>query len=448
MYRAIVNGQIVTEEEIITGSIVYTSEGKTCEIFKQDEEIPYQIDEIIDAENNYVVPGGIDSHVHLGGFGTIPIADDFYSGSRAALAGGTTTVVDFCEPVPGEPVLASVKKRKKEAEKSCVDYAFHYTFTENYREELKHLEEIEAEGIGTYKVYTYYDNTTLKPGDLRYIMQKIKGRGTLLVHAEEKSIIDNLREEFTETDGDILPLALTRPNVSEKIATMDVLELAMEAAIPICIAHTSTKEVVDIKSAMSEEQGFLLETCPHYLHYTEEKLKGKDGALFTMNPPLRKAADNQRLWDGIRDGELSIFSTDHCPYLKKYKYGNSYIDVPCGVDGIQTRMWYLLSEGVIKRKIDIKRYVELTSTNAAKFYHLYPRKGVIRPGSDADYVIITLNGEHVYNKEDIVGNTDYSIFEGNTFFGAVKKVIKSGILVAEDGKIVENQVHGTYLSTN
>jgi len=447
MYKVIINGQIVTEESVIKGSILI-QDGKIAAVLPEGADLSaYEIAETIDAKGQYVVPGGIDGHVHFGGFGDIPIADDFYTGSKAALAGGTTTVVDFCEPVIGEQPIDCVIRRKKDGEESMVDYAFHYTFTKNFRQELADIDQILDSGVGAFKAYTYYPNTNLLAGEFREIMKVIHDKGPLLVHAEEESIIDIEKAKVEgEEKKNFLNLSLTRPNVSEQIAVETVLALAKETGTKLCIAHTSAGETADIRKRERLAGGdLILESCPHYFALTNDKMKGPDGALFTMNPPLRWAKDNERLWQAALEGDVEILSTDHCPYHKQYKYGTDYLTVPCGVDGVQTRMQFMFSEGVMKRGLDMVQFAKMTSTNAAKYYNLYPAKGTIKEGSDADLAFFDPSINWTWGADKIAGTTDYTVFEGMEMQGKVTCTIKGGEVAYDGEKILAEKGSGRFL---
>ena len=189
----------------------------------------------------------------------------------------------------------------------------------------------------------------------------------------------------------------------------------------------------------------ILETCPHYLELTNEKMKGPDGALFTMNPPLRYAKDNQRLWQAVMEGDIAILSTDHCPYHKQYKYGTDYLTVPCGVDGVQMRMQYLFSEGVIKRGLNMVEFAKITATNAAKFYNLYPAKGVIREGSDADLAFFDPEIQWRWGADQIAGNTDYTVMEGLPVQGKVTTTLKNGKIVYDGEQVLSEKGSGRFL---
>lgn len=451
MYTAVQNGRIVTEERIVIGDIVISEEGKIVDILPAGiSGNQYPLGEVADVRGKYVVPGGIDGHVHFGGIGNMPIADDFYTGSKAALAGGTTTVVDFCESAPDEDPLFCIQKRKKEAESSLVDYTFHYSFTKNYKEQLKYLDRIAEEGIATFKIYTYYENTALQPCDIREVLHETAGRGTLLIHAEEKTIIDKEKAKVPEADRqNMRNIALTRPPVTELISANTMLALAKECGAKTCIAHVSAGPTAEIRKRerLAGNNNFLLETCPHYLYLTQDRLDGPDGALFTMNPPLRLRKDIERLWLALMEGDIQMLSTDHCPFREQEKRGHDFLTVPCGVDGVQTRMLFLFSEGVIKRNLPMTEFVKLTSGNAAKFYHLYPRKGVIRIGSDADLTVIDPDCQWTWDASAIAGATDYSILDGMKLTGRITHVLKGGKIVVRDGAVSARKGSGRFLST-
>lgn len=449
MKTAVINGKVVTEAGV-TEAVLILEEGKIQAILSPESDpSAYRDCRVIDAAGQYVVPGGVDGHVHFGGFGTIPIADDFYTGSKAALAGGTTTVVDFCEPCQGEDPLACIGRRKEAGKDAAVDFALHFTFTEGYRQELPLVPNILAEGITAFKAYTYYPYTSLLPGDFLSIMEAIHDKGTLLVHAEEKSVIDCMKERFPAERSDMTALSLTRPNIAEQLAVENVLAIAKQTGTKLCIAHTSSKETVAIleRERSAGNRDFLLESCPHYMQFTRKNMEGAEGALYTMNPPLRSQEDADRLMEAVMKEEISILSTDHCPYSRQYKLGTNYETVPCGVDGVQTRMQYYFSEAVLKRGLPMESFVRMTSTNAARFYGLYPRKGTIAVGSDADLAFFDPEASWTYTMNDVAGTTDYSIFEGFQLRGRCTCTIKGGEVVMKDGVVTAERGSGTFLFT-
>lgn len=447
MKTAVTNGKVVMETGVTEATLLLEG-GKIQAILSPDSDLSVYPDcRVIDAAGQYVVPGGVDGHVHFGGFGDIPIADDFYSGSRAALAGGTTTVVDFCEPVRGEDPLACIARRKGAGKDAAVDFALHFTFTEGYRQELPLLPQILAEGITAFKAYTYYPYTSLLPGDLCRIMEAIHDKGTLLAHAEEKSIIDCMKEQFPPEHSDMTALSLTRPAIAEQLAVENVLAIAKKTGTRLCIAHASSRETVAIlrRERAAGNRNFLLESCPHYMQFTRENMAGPRGALYTINPPLRGREDAECLLEAAVREEISILSTDHCPYSRRYKLGTNYETVPCGVDGVQTRMQYLFSEAVLKRGLPMEAFARMTSTNAAKFYGLYPQKGVIAVGSDADLAFFDPEPRWTYTMDQVAGATDYSVFEGFPFRGRCSCTIKGGQVAMRDGVVTAERGSGRFL---
>lgn len=450
MEYAIINGKVVNEECTRCATLIL-KDGKIADIVSADKDYQakYPQAEIIDAKGQYVVPGGIDGHVHFGGFGNIPIADDAITGSRAALAGGTTSVVDFSEGV-GCDCIEWLRKRKADLSKGSVDYAFHFTFTENYENEIPRIPEILEEGVNAFKAYTYYDGLTLQAGDFRVLMENIHDKGPILIHAEEKSIIDTEKKRFKGDPKDMSSLYATRPNVSEQIAVETVLAIAKETGTRLAIAHTSSGETAEIsaREKAAGNKNFLLESTPSYLQFTAENSKGEFGAFYTINPPLRSEKDRIRLREAAIKEEIDFYSTDHCPYLSKYKLADTtYETVPCGVDGVQTRMPYLFSEMVVKGDMTMEAFVRLTSTNCAKFYGLYPCKGTIAIGSDADLAMFDPEPEWVYTKEEAKGATDYTIFEGLPLKGKCTCTIKGGEIVMKDGVLTAKPGTGCFLDT-
>lgn len=456
-YQAIINAKIVLPDRICEGSVIYDDqEGKICRICESGSEEEKRLlpENQIDARGAWAVPGGIDPHVHLGGFGTIPIMDDFYTGSLGALAGGTTTVIDFCEPVKGESAVHCMERRFRDAEQSAVDYAFHYVLTEEWRRQMCELDEICSEGIGSFKLFTVYENTTLNMDDMEHIFKEILRRYPgvpvpFLIHAEDAGIIDERRkcaERLPDRMSDMSLLAWTRPAEAETETVRKISALVEAYKVPVCIAHASAGGTVRI--AGQPGNSLWLETCPHYLEFTEEMLKGEDGALYTMTPPLRKEADREELWKGILSGRIRIFSTDHCPYSYKDKKEAAWESVPCGVDGIQTRMLYLFSEGVLKRGLSMRDYVRLTSENAARFYGMYPRKGRIAPGSDADIVLISEDGGTEITSRNRKSGINYTIYEGKKLTGRICLTVKSGRTVYRDGKLTAAGGTGNYIRTD
>lgn len=455
-YQAIINANIVLPDRICEGSVVYENrEGKICGIYERGSEAEKRAlpGDQIDAERGWVVPGGIDPHVHLGGFGSIPIMDNFYTGSLGALVGGTTTVIDFCEPERNETAAHCMERRFREAQQSAADYGFHYVLTEEWRRQMEELEEIRSGGIGSFKLFTVYENTTLNIDEIELLFAEMVRRYPgvripFLIHAEEDEMIGVLRkraQQFPERKKEMSLLAWTRPAGAETEMVRKIAALAEKSKVSVCIAHTSAAGTV--RAAGKPGSHLWLETCPHYLEFVGGRLKGKKGALYTMTPPLREKEDQEELWRGILSGRIQIFSTDHCPYSVKDKMVADWENVPCGVDGIQTRMLYLFSEGVLKRGLSMRAYVRLTSENAARFYGMYPRKGRIWPGSDADLVLISEEGQTCITAGNRRSGIDYTIYEGKKLSGRICLTVKSGQIAYRDGNLYAEKGAGSYIRT-
>ena len=426
-----------------TGKIVSVDDGwQICDITS------YVPAETIDASGMLLVPGGIDAHVHFGGFGSIPIADDFWTGSLGALTGGTTTVMDFCEPTEDEDARTVIARRMADASRSAVDYAFHFVLSEQYRDLLQDLAYIEDEcGIRDYKLFTVYGNTTLTLEQVREIFEQLAGdpRRTFLIHAEDADLVACLEDELGDS-ADMQYLAKTRPDAVEFRECEALHELVGQTGARVCIAHSTCAETVALLDEPLARGQFELETCPHYLAFTEEKLAGEQGARYTMVPPLRTEVDQAALWDAILAGKLKILSTDHCPYHARYKDGATYQTIPNGVDGVQWRMLYAYSEGVVKRGLSLERFVDLTSTNAARFYGMWPNKGAILPGADADLVLIDPAGTTRLGIEASASAIDYSIYEGMELSGRIVRVFKGGREVYDGERVSAEPGSGRFLA--
>ena len=448
----IVNARVVTPQGVCYGGVVFDEGGIIAVEDAASECCAAGLDDAslttVDADGAWLVPGGIDPHVHFGGFGDIPIADDFRTGSLGALAGGTTTVMDFCEPTVEEDARAVIARRMADASVSAVDYAFHFVLSEQYRDLLRDLAYIEDEcGIRDYKLFTVYGNTTLSLDDVREIFMRLADdpRRTFLIHAEDADLVACLEDELGDS-ADMRLLAETRPDAVEFREVEALHGLVAETGVRACIAHSTCAETAALLDDPPARGEFELETCPHYLAFTSEKLAGPEGARFTMVPPLRSAADQAALWDAILSGELKILSTDHCPYHARYKDGATYRTIPNGVDGVQWRMIYAFSEGVVKRGLGMPAFVDLTSANAAHFYGMWPRKGCIAAGADADLVLIDPAGTTRLGIDASASAIDYSIYEGMEMSGRIARVFKGGRQVYDGERVCAEPGSGRFLA--
>ncbi len=445
MLFGIKNARIVFPDEIQPGCILYDENGIIRFLGKGISGISGVLKEnLTDAHGAVAVPGGVDAHVHFGGFGDVPILDDFASGSRGAIAGGTTTVIDFCESFAGESVSHCIERRMKDAKFSLCDYLFHFVLTKDYRNQLSEIGFLRDSGISDFKLFTTYENENLTYDEIEEIVSFFdhnQDEITFLVHSEDERFIRPFADLSPDERKDMKFLPECRPKEAESTAVRRLSCIAKRHGANICIAHATTKEAVSVRE---KENALTLETCPHYLEFTDDVYSGEDGCLYTMTPPLRKNDDREALWNALKSESVSILSTDHCPYSEKVKRNHGLDCIPFGVDGVETRMLYLYSEGVRKRKLSWQQFVRLTSENAARFYHLYPRKGCLAPGSDADIVLIEPDDQTEIRCTELHSSSDYSIYEGRRLRGKIKAVYKQGKQLY-DGHNVSEIMAGKYL---
>jgi len=398
--------------------------------------------EIIDAIGKFIFPGGIDPHVHLHLPGPIGFSsDDFYTGSKAALYGGTTSFIDFVTPRKDQNLVEALHERKKEATASLVDHTFHVSPIE-WRDSMpKEIKACVAEGITSFKIYmAYLDTIGLKDKDIKKVMKAVaEAGGMITVHCELGEEVDRLRKQFidnNQTSPEYHPLS--RPNYVESEAVKKAIDFADKAGCPIYIVHVSTKEsLAHIKKAQQKGQSVFAETCPHYLLLDDSKYSGEfeKTVPFVMSPPLRIKEDNEALWQAMADGTIQTIGTDHCPFtLEQKKFGiHDFTKIPNGAGGIEHRMTLLYTYGVLTNRINLNRFVELVSTNPAKIFSLYPKKGEIRIGSDADIVVWDPEKENIISAETNHQNCDLNIYEGFKTIGEAEYVILGGDVIIRKG---------------
>ncbi len=440
---------IVTSERTYLSDILI-EDGKIIDIANTIENIDNCKE--IDAKKQYVFPGGIDPHVHMhlptpAGFSS----DDFYSGTKAALFGGTTTIIDFVTPHKKQSLVEALSERKKEAENSLTDYSFHVSPIDWHEGIENEILELTKQGVNSFKVYMAY-SIGLKDDVLLKVMKVIAKAGALLtVHAEMGDIIEDLRNDFA-SKGKLSTKyhALSRPNYTEADAVKKIIEFSEQTNCPVYIVHVSAKESVErIKNAQNKGLKIFAETCPQYLLLTDEKLSGdfKDTAKYVFSPVIRKKEDNNTLWQAIKENTVQTIGTDHCPFTFEQKQlgENDFRKIPNGAGGVEHRMSLLYTHGVLEGKISMNEFVSLTSTNPAKIFGLYPKKGEIAIGSDADLVICNSQINEVISAKTHHQNCDLNIYEGMTIKGKPNIVIKSGEIIIENNKIVSNTIKGNFL---
>ena len=416
---------------------------------------------IIDAGGRLVTPGGVDAHCHLDqpmGDGAV-LADDFASGTVSAAHGGTTTVIPFACQIKGESVRSAVDDYHRRAgDKPVIDYAFHLIIADPTRDVLENeLPALIAEGYTHFKIYMTYDDLKLNDRQILDLLALARREGALpMIHAENDDCIAWLTDLLEEA-GKTAPRyhAEARPPVIEREAAHRAISLAELVDTPVLIVHVSgNAAMTQIAEAQARGIRIYAETCPQYLFLTAEDLAvpGFDGAKCICSPPPRTAADQEDIWRGLRTGVFQVFSSDHAPFSFDDPHGKknagedaSFRVVPNGVPGIETRMPLLMSEGVLGERIDIHQFVSLTSTGPAKMYGLYPRKGSIAPGCDADLVVWDTDADIVLDNDRLHHNVDYTPYAGMRLRAWPHQVISRGELIVNDGSCIASAGRGQFL---
>lgn len=413
-----------------------------------------QAREVVDLEGKILVPGGIDTHVHSGWpFLQDITADDFESSTMAAALGGTTTIIDWAYPRPDRLPSEYVLQRREQADgKAVIDYGLHCILNNARVETLADLATVVEGGIPSFKVYLAYKNRGLMvdDGSLYAIMRRIGELGGILnVHAENGAIAD-ARTDLMVVHGQVAPQDFpdSKPNFVEAEAAARAMMLAAQANCPLYIVHTSTRQTVELgREARQRGQRVVLETCPQYLFLTRDRYSGDDGYLFLCSPPLRDVADNEALWDGLAGGDVCTTGTDHCAFTiaQKKRDRDTFTRIPNGIPGVETRMPLLFSGGVVQGRLDLQRFVEVTSTNAARVFGLYPRKGVIAPGSDADVVVFDPNREVTLSAQNLHMGSDWTPYDGFKVSGYPVLTMARGRVVASNGKFLGSPGRGRFV---
>lgn len=411
--------------------------------------------EVIDAEGQYVIPGGIDVHTHMDlQAGASRAVDDFYDGTVGAACGGTTAIVDHMAFGPkGCNLHHQLNEYHRLAEgKAVIDYGFHGVVQHVDDEILDELEAMAEEGVPSTKVYLTYDGR-LNDAEAFLVLKKMKELGGVTAfHCENHELVE-YGKKSCRMAGNYTPEyhAKSRPNLVEAEAVSRVLALARLAGdAPVYIVHISCKESMDaIREAKREGQkNIYTESCPQYFLLTEDRYRDADGLKYVMSPPLRSAEDCAALWDCLAAGEIDIVATDHCPfrYEKEKQLGkDDFTKCPNGAPGVEERMSVMFSEGVMKGRITVNQYVETMCANPAKVYGLYPEKGALLPGSDADIVLIDPNRSYVLTHERMHGAADYTAYEGMEIQGEITTVLSKGKVVAKDNTFTGEKGAGAFI---
>jgi len=449
-------GTVVTATDQYRGDILIEDE-KIAAVAAPGGLIPEggQIS-VIDAAGKYVIPGGIDVHTHLDmPFGGTTSADDFESGTIAAAHGGTTSVVDFAIQYKGQTLRHALDAWMAKADgKAAIDYGFHMIITDLNDAVEAEMDALVREGVTSFKLFMAYPGVFMldDASIFRALLRTGANGGTICMHAENGGVIDVLVKKAL-AEGKTAPKyhALTRPARAEAEATHRAIALAEMAGVPIYIVHLSAAEALEMVT-VARDRGLpaYAETCPQYLFLSYDNYEEPDfsGAKYVMSPPLRPKETQDRLWRGLAGNDLQAVSTDHCPFCMKEQKElgkGDFSKIPNGAPGIETRMSLVFDGGVRTGKISVNRWVELTSTSPAKIFGLFPRKGTIAPGSDADLVVFDPNRKQTLSVKTLHMKVDYNPYEGRQVTGVSETVLSRGKVIVENGKFTGRAGAGSFV---
>ncbi len=446
----ILNGRVVTASETYEAD-VYIEGEKISQIGKNLRVDP---DKVMDASGKLVFPGGIDPHVHLDmPFMGTSSSDDYETGTRAALFGGTTMVIDFILQTQGDSLYNALRTWQGKAKKAIGDYSFHMAVTDfNDTTANEVVSMIETEGINSFKTFMAYKGALMiDDGQMVQLMNVVKKHGGIVtVHATNGDMIDSMIAK-NRSLGNRAPIYhyLSQPEVTEAEASGRFTDMLHHTGCTGYIVHMTCEGALNaVRRATQRNQKVFVETCTQYL-VLDASLYERDfeGAKWVMSPPLREKKDQTALWSGINQGLVQVVGTDHCPFMwaQKEMGKEDFSKIPNGHPAIEHRMELLFSEGVGKGKISLTKFVEVTSTNAAKIFGMYPRKGTIAIGADADLVIFDPKKKHVISAKTHHMNVDYSAYEGWEVTGKTESVMLRGQVAIEGGKCHLNAGNGRFI---
>ena len=455
MSLLIKNGRVITAVDDYKGDIFVESE----QVNLIGKNLDVKADRVIDAQGKYVIPGGIDPHTHLDmPFAGTVSADDFETGTRAAAHGGTTTLIDFAIQTKGRSTLEALETWHKKAEgKTAIDYGFHMIITDLEDDRVPEMRTLADEGITSYKLFMAYPGILYADdATLFRAMRKAGEDGTVIcMHAENGIVIDEIVKSAL-AEGKTGPKwhALTRPTRMEAEGVHRSIAIAEVADVPVYIVHLSSADALE-QVVLARDRGahVFAETCPQYLfldhsYYEQE---GFEGAKYVMTPPLREKWNQKELWRGLQMGDLMSISTDHCPFCFKEQKElgiNDFSKIPNGGPGVENRMSLVFNGGVVEGRISLNRFVELTSTASAKMFGLFPKKGTIAVGSDADIVIFNPDRKETISVNNSVTHhmkVDYNAYEGFEVTGVSETVISRGKIIVENCEYLGKKGDGQFL---
>jgi len=451
---------------IKNGRVITAVDDYHADIFVEDQTVSVigtsldlEADTVIDAEGKLLFPGGVDPHTHLDmPFGGTTSADDFETGTRAAAHGGTTTLIDFAIQTKGQSTLAALETWHQKAEgKTAIDYGFHMIVTDMEDDRLWEMKHLADEGVTSYKLFMAYPGVLyVDDGTIFRAMRKAGEDGTVVcMHAENGIVIDEIVKRAL-AEGKTAPKyhALTRPTRMEAEGVHRAISIAEVAGVPVYIVHLSCADALEqVTLARNRGVPVFAETCPQYLFldYSYYEKEGFEGAKYVMTPALRERWNQDELWRGLRFGDLQSISTDHCPFCFKEQKElglNDFSKIPNGAPGVENRMALVYNGGVHQGRISLNKFVELTSTAAAKTFGLFPRKGTIAVGSDADIVVFDPHRSETISVDNPCTHhmrVDYNAYEGMTVHGFVDTVIARGKVIVQGDAYVGRKGDGQFL---
>jgi dihydropyrimidinase len=449
----IANGRVVTATDTYAGDVAITG-GKIVAI---GQGLPREnAGHIIHAAGKYVLPGGIDVHTHLDmPFGGTTSADDFETGTRAAAFGGTTTLIDFAIQYKGQTLRHAFDAwMQKASGKAVSDYSFHCIITDLPDAQLHEMNALVHEGVTSFKLFMAYPGVFMLDDASIFKALRATGKngGLVCMHAENGGAIDVLVQQAL-AEGKKAPKyhALTRPTTAEAEATGRAIALAEMAGVPVYIVHLSCNDALEkVREARDRGLPVYAETCPQYLYLSLENIDvpGFEGAKYVFTPPLREKWNQEKLWNGLKADHLQVVSTDHCPFCFKEQKElgrDDFTKIPNGGPGIEHRMSLIYSGGVAKGRFSVNRFVQLVSTAPAKLFGLYPRKGTVAVGSDADLVIFDPDRKHTISAKTHHMRVDYSMFEGIQVTGMPDIVLSRGRVIVEADKFLGRPGGGEFV---
>lgn len=453
-------GTVITATETMDADVLIDG-GKVVALLGRQHAV--EADETIDASGKYVMPGGIDVHTHMElPFGGTFAADTFETGTRAAAWGGTTSIVDFAVQTKGQSAMDGYEAWMEKAANNCaIDYGFHMITGDINEQTLKEMQMLMDEGVSTFKMFMAYPGVFYSDdGEILRAMQRGAEIGaTICMHAENGIAIDVLVEQaLARGETDPVYHGIVRKSILEGEAAHRAIKLAELTGVPLYIVHLSAKEALDqVIQARDEGRNVFAETCPQYLFLSLDDMRdGFDGAKYVASPPLRDAADGhqERLWQGLRTNDLQVISTDHCPFCmgdhpqfgtQKQLGKEDFSKIPNGIPGVEPRYGLIYNGGVAEGRFSVNRFVELVATTPAKMFGMYPKKGTIAIGSDADIVVFDPKGKTLVSVDTHHMAVDYSAYEGYELAGKIDMVFSKGKAIIKDDAYHGQPGDGEYL---